>query len=118
MILVDTSVWINHLRRSNAKLAALLEEGQVACHPFIIGELILGNLSRDSEVPNLLAELSCVTLAEHHEVAAFVADHALQGSGIGWVDAHLLCSAALSDAKLWTLDGRLRSAAEGSGLQA
>ena len=118
MILVDTSVWIDHLRRANARLAALLEEGQVVCHPFIIGELILGNLSRGSEVPDLLAELPSATLAEHAEVVRFLADRDLQGSGIGWVDAHLLCSAALSGAKVWTLDRRLRSAAEGSGLQA
>lgn len=118
MILVDTSVWIDHLRRANAKLAALLEDGRVVCHPFIIGELILGNLSRGSEVPELLGELPSVTLSEHEEVVVFVADRALEGSGIGWVDAHLLCSAALSGAKVWTLDGRLSSVAEGSGLQA
>lgn len=87
-------------------------------HPFIIGELVLGNLRRGSEVPDLLAELPSVTLADHDEVLLFVAAHALAGSGIGWADAHLLCSAALSGAKVWTLDRRLQSVAGGIGLQA
>ncbi|HEV8239714.1 MAG TPA: type II toxin-antitoxin system VapC family toxin [Thermoanaerobaculia bacterium] len=118
MILVDTSVWVDHLRRSNSKLAALLEDGQVACHPFVIGELALGHLKRGSEVPDLLGELPSVTLADHHEVMAFVAAHALAGSGVGWVDAHLLCSAALSGVKLWTLDRPLLAVAERCGLRA
>jgi len=118
LILVDTSVWVDHLRRSNAKLAGLLEHGQVACHPFVIGELVLGNLSPRSEVPNLLAELPLVDLVEHDEVMVFVAAHALAGSGIGWVDAHLLCSAALSGAKIWTGDRQLHAAAEKCGLHA
>ena len=118
MILVDTSVWVDHLRRSNAKLASLLEDGLAACHPFVIGELALGHLKRGSEVPDLLAELPSVTLAEHDEVMVFVAAHALEGSGIGWIDAHLLCSAALSAGRLWTLDRSLHAAAESTGLLA
>ena len=118
MILVDTSVWVDHLRRANAKLAGLLEDGQVVCHPFVIGELVLGNLSPGSEVPELLAELPIAALAGHDEVMVFVAAHALGGSGIGWVDAHLLCSAALSGAKIWTGDRQLHAAAERCGLQA
>ena len=117
MILVDTSVWVDHLRRSNARLAALLEEGQVVCHPFVLGELILGNLGRRSEVVDLLAELPSATLADHDEVMVFVAAQALAGSGIGWVDAHLLCSAALSRAELWTLDRRLDAVARRSAPQ-
>ena len=117
MILVDTSVWVDHLRRSNTKLSALLEEGQVACHPFVIGELVLGNLRRGSEVPDLLAALPSVDMADHDVVMVFVAVNVPARSGIGWVDAHLLCSAALSGAKIWTLDRRLRSVAESSGLQ-
>jgi predicted nucleic acid-binding protein len=118
LILVDTSVWVDHLRRSNEKLAALLEEGHVVCHPFVIGELVLGNLKRGSEVPDLLGELPSIDLAEHDEVVVFVVAHALEGSGIGWVDVHLLCSAALSGAKVWTLDRRLHAIAVSHGLQA
>jgi predicted nucleic acid-binding protein len=111
VILVDTSVWVDHLRRGNARLAAQLEEGHVAWHPFVLGELVLGNLRPDSEVPALLTELPCAVIAEHEEALAFVARHALAGTGISWVDVHLLCSAALSDAGLWTLDRRLQAVA-------
>ena len=118
MILVDTSVWVDHLRRGNARLAALLEQGEVVWHPFVIGELILGNLRADSEVPGLLRELSAAVVAEHEEVVVFVARHSLGASGIGWVDAHLLCSAALSRGRLWTLDRRLERIAGKLDLQA
>ena len=109
MILVDTSIWVDHLRRPNARLTALLEDGEVLWHPFVLGELILGNLRPDSEVPLFLMELPKAVVAEHEEALAFVRRHALAGSGIGWVDVHLLCSAALSRARLWTLDGRLQA---------
>jgi predicted nucleic acid-binding protein len=118
MILVDTSVWVDHLRSGNARLAALLEEGAVTWHPFVLGELILGNLRADSEVPELLSELPVAVVAEHEEAVSFVSRHALAGSGIGWVDVHLLCSAALSQARLWTLDRRLHAAASRLDLHA
>jgi predicted nucleic acid-binding protein len=118
MILVDTSVWVDHLRRGNARLAALLEAGEVAWHPFVLGELVLGNLRRDSEVPQLLAKLPVAAVAEHGEALTFVRRHALAGSGIGWVDVHLLCSAALTRARLWTLDRRLAATAARLDLQA
>jgi hypothetical protein len=111
MILVDTSVWVDHLRRGNARLAALLDEGEVAWHPFVLGELVLGNLRADSEVPALLSELPRVVVAEHEEAMGFIARHGLAGNGIGWVDVHLVCSAALSHARLWTLDHRLQQLA-------
>ena len=118
MILVDTSVWVDHLRRGNARLETLLEGGEVTWHPFVLGELILGNLRTDSEVPALLSELPVAVVAEHEEAIAFVRRHALAGSGIGWVDLHLLCSAALSQARLWTLDGRLQAVASRLDLHA
>ena len=111
MILVDTSVWVDHLRRGNAELARLLEAAEVAWHPFVLGELLLGNLRPDSEVPALLGELPPAVVAEHEEAIAFVERHRLGGAGIGWVDVHLLCSTALSNARLWTLDRRLRAVA-------
>lgn len=118
MILVDTSVWVDHLRRPSARLRALLEDGEVLWHPFVLGELILGNLRRDSEVPLLLLDLPTAVVAEHDEALAFVRRHELAGSGIGWVDLHLLCAAALSHARLWSLDKRLQSAASLLDLQA
>jgi predicted nucleic acid-binding protein len=111
MILVDTSVWVDHLRRGNARLSALLEQGEVSWHPFVLGELTLGNLRAGSEVPELIGELPLAVVAEHEEALAFVGRHALSGSGIGWVDLHLLCSAALSSSRLWTLDRRLQAIA-------
>ena len=118
MILVDTSVLIDHLRRPNVRLATLLEEGEVLWHPFVLAELILGNLRPDSEVPLLLLDLPTAVVAEHDEALAFVRRHELAGSGIGWVDVHLLCAAALSRARLWSVDRRLQAAAEQLDLQA
>ena len=118
MILVDTSVWVDHLRHPKPRLVDLLEAAEVACHPFIIGELVLGNLSPRSEVPSLLVDLPVVALAEHGEAMSFVSRNSLAASGIGWVDVHLLCSAALSHAPIWTLDRRLASIAARLGLAA
>ena len=118
MILVDTSVWIDHLRHGNARLSALLEDGLVLLHPFVVGELALGHLRRRTEVLGLLSELPLAKAAEHAEVLEFVQRHGLAGSGIGWVDAHLLASAALSRAALWTLDRRLVRAATRLALSA
>jgi predicted nucleic acid-binding protein len=111
LILVDTSVWVDHLRRGNARLSALLEEGLVLLHPFVVGELALGHLRQRSEILELLSELSQADAAQHGEVLEFVERHGLAGSGVGWVDAHLLASAALIRASLWTLDRRLVRAA-------
>lgn len=118
MILVDTSVWVDQLRYGNTRLKTLLEEGEVTWHPYVLGELVLGNLRADSEVPLLLTALPQATVAEHHEAIGFVERHRLAGSGIGWVDVHLLCSAALSRARLWTFDRRLQSVAARLHLQA
>jgi predicted nucleic acid-binding protein len=109
-MLVDTSVWIEHLRRSDPALVALLHDGKVECHPFIIGELAAGSLHRRSEMLRLLAALPGVPLAEHHEALAFLEAHDLMGRGLGWVDVHLLASAKLGGTPLWTYDRRLREA--------
>jgi predicted nucleic acid-binding protein len=110
-MLVDTSVWIDHFRRRNAALASLLARGRVLRHPFVVGELAGGALARRAEILSLMAALPAAVVAEHDEVLALVASHGLAGSGIGWIDAHLLAAALLSSASLWTLDRRLARAA-------
>ena len=111
MILGDTSVWVDHLRRGTPRLAALLTGGLVLVHPYVVGELALGRLKRRTEVLGLLEELPRAEAASHDEALEFVERHDLVGSGVGWVDVHLLVSAALTGASLWTLDRRLAAAA-------
>jgi predicted nucleic acid-binding protein len=115
-VLVDTSVWINHLRRPNAGLAHLLDEGRVVTHPFVIGELACGSLSRRHEVLRLIEALPAAPVATHEEVMTFIERQRLHGTGLGWVDAHLLASARLSRQSLWSADRRLREAAVRIGL--
>lgn len=113
MILVDSSVWIDHLRVGNAELSAALEAGLVLTHPFVVGELACGNITNRSEILAWLQNLSSAPVATHEEVLAFIDARSLMGRGIGYVDAHLLASAALADhARLWTRDRRLRRLAE------
>jgi predicted nucleic acid-binding protein len=116
VILVDTSVWIEHLRRRHAGLAALLATGDVACHPFVMGEIAIGSLRRRTEVLALLADLPGVALATHDDALAVVVERDLAGRGIGWVDVHLLASALLNRMPLWTLDRRLENAAHSLGV--
>ncbi|HKV98909.1 MAG TPA: type II toxin-antitoxin system VapC family toxin [Vicinamibacterales bacterium] len=111
MILVDTSVWVDHLRRHSARLAALLEDGQVVCHPFVLGELALGSLRNRAAVLELLAELPGATVVSHDEAMALVERHDLPGAGIGWVDVHLLAAALVQGLPIWTNDKRLDAAA-------
>jgi predicted nucleic acid-binding protein len=105
--LVDTSVWVVHLREGTIGLETLLEEGNVACHPFIIGELACGNLKNRHEILSLLETLPTSTQAEHEEVMQFIEAHSLMGKGLGYIDMHLLTSAILTDLPLWTLDKKL-----------
>jgi predicted nucleic acid-binding protein len=107
VILVDTSVWIDHLRRGQATLRRQLEEGRVVCHPFVVGELSLGLLRQRAEILARLQRLPQLPIARHEEVRALVERRRLMGSGIGWVDAHLLASVLIARARLWTLDARL-----------
>lgn len=103
MILVDTSVWVDHLRAGDAELAALLNGSQVLMHPFVLGELACGNLRNRMEVLALLKDLPRAAVATDEEVLFFIEQHALMGRGIGYVDAHLLAAVALGDVtRLWT----------------
>jgi predicted nucleic acid-binding protein len=107
VILVDTSVWIEHLRRRSSVLAGLLGQGQVACHPFVIGEIALGTLKNRTEILALLADLPMTKVVRQEDALALVARRELSGTGIGWVDLHLAASALVERLPLWTLDRRL-----------
>ena len=112
MILVDTSVWIDHLRGGDAVLESLLDRGGVLGHPFVIGELALGNLRRRDLVLGALRQLPRAAVASDEEVFGFIEARRLFGHGIGYIDAHLLASVRLTpDARLWTRDRRLRAIA-------
>lgn len=112
MILVDTSVWVDHLRSGDEGLVALLNSCQVAMHPFALGELACGNLRQREEVLALLKDLPRVAVASDDEVLFFIERRALMGRGIGYVDAHLLAAVALDGSSLlWTRDKRLRQVA-------
>jgi len=112
MILVDTSVWIDHLRSKDAELERLLNDGQVVSHPFITGELAVGNLSPRDVILRALSRLPEATVARDEEVLHLISSHSLFGRGIGYVDAHLLAAVQLtSGASLWTRDKRLHEIA-------
>ena len=117
MILVDTSVWVDHLRSGDDALATLLDAAGVLMHPFVLGELACGNLRNRKEVLGLLKDLPQATAARDDEVLFFIERQALMGRGIGYVDAHLLAAASLGgSARLWTRDKRLHAVAQGLGL--
>jgi predicted nucleic acid-binding protein len=112
MILVDTSVWVDHLRSNDPALVSALEAGAVFTHPFVVGELACGNLRNRREVIALLQDLPGAPVASDAEALAFIEARSLMGRGIGYVDVHLLASAALAgDARLWTRDLRLAGVA-------
>jgi predicted nucleic acid-binding protein len=117
MVLVDTSVWIDHFRGNSPALAALLNNATVLTHPFVLGELACGNMKNRGEVLGSLELLPAALLATHEETLRLVQDHRLWGRGIGWADAHLLASALLSNCALWTLDDRLAQAAMAAGVK-
>ncbi len=107
MVLVDTSVWVAHLRHGNPALEKLLNDGKVACHPFIIGELACGNLKNRNEILTYLQSLPMTILAEDEEVLNFIENNQLMGMGLGYIDVHLIASAVLTDVPLWTFDKTL-----------
>jgi len=112
VILIDTSVWIEHLRSASAILTELLGDGKVLGHPFVLGELSLGNLRRRNDILRMLRRLPQAASASHGEVLQLVEHESLFGRGIGYVDAHLLAAVRLSaGAALWTRDKRLRGIA-------
>ena len=117
MILVDTSIWVDHLRTGDPELVALLQNGLVLAHPWVTGELALGHLSRRSEIIGLLHNLPQATIATDVEVLTLIDDRHLSGLGIGYVDAHLLAATMLTaSSRLWTRDKRLATAAGHLGL--
>jgi len=116
MILVDTSVWINHFRKIDHELVDHLNIGSVACHPFIIGELACGNLSNREEILMLLQALPTTPILEPNEILHFIENKALIGRGLGYIDIHLLASSILGNVVFWTADRRLREAATELGL--
>ena len=116
MVLVDTSVWVAHLREGAIGLGELLIEGDVVCHPFIVGELACGNLKNRAEILSLLKALPMAVVAQHEEVMVFIESHNLMGKGLGYIDMHLLVSAILTNVPLWTVDKNLNQVSSKMGL--
>ena len=112
IVLADTSVWIDHLRSANQELVAELERGTVYIHPFVVGELACARLGNRTEILGRLQKLPSLPVATHPEVLHLIESQQLMGKGIGYVDAHLLASAALGNVRLWTRDRPLQSVAE------
>lgn len=112
MVLVDTSIWVAHLRQGLRRLENLLMDAEVICHPFIIGELACGNLKNRSEIISLLQSLPIAPTIEFEEFLFFIDRNHLMGKGIGFVDVHLLASAQLAGVPLWTADKKLKSAVD------
>lgn len=116
MVLVDTSIWVSHFRKGDARLQGLLHEGSVACHPFVIGELACGNLGDRKEILSFLQALPQAKTLDEGEALPFIEYYRLMGKGIGLVDVHLLASAFLSQASLWTSDKSLQKVADELGV--
>jgi predicted nucleic acid-binding protein len=116
-LLADSSVWIDHLRKPDQLLAHALRRRQVVVHPFVLGEIALGSIADRAGVLAALTSLRRVRKAEDGEVLALVERHGLHGTGLGWVDAHLLAGTLLTpETRLWTRDRRLHAAAERLGV--
>ena len=118
MILLDTSIWVDHLRGTNAVLREVLGAADGGVHPFVIGELALGHLRRRDEILGLLESLPQLPVASHEDVMNLVDLQDLAGAGIGWVDAHLLCAARLQGWRILTLDRGLERVAARLGVAA
>jgi len=119
MVIVDTSVWVDHLARQDERLCALLEEGEVLMHPMIAAELALGHLPRRTETLDALQALPRSPVAGHNEAMVFLNNERLHGLGIGYVDLHLLAAARLAPGiTLWTRDKRLHRAGVKLGVAA
>ena len=119
MLLPDTSVWIDHIRKPDPVLLRALADDQLVMHRFVIGEVALGSLKNRADIIADMYDLHRAEIADHEEVMTLVERHALFGRGIGWVDAHLLAATLLTPgARLWTRDRRLREAAMDLGVAA
>ncbi len=116
MVLVDTNIWINDLRKSDPALVGLLNHGSVVCHSFIIGELACGNLKNREEILGLFQSLPSTIVVEENEFMEFVETRKLMGRGLAFVDIHVLASAVVSGAVLWTGDKQLAQAATEIGV--
>lgn len=116
MILVDTSVWIDHLRQSESQLLQLLESGKVLTHPLVIEEIACGHLRNRNEIVDLLHSLPLSPLATHAEILGLISNQKLFGVGLGAIDVHLLASAKLAGANLWSKDKALSREAKRLGI--
>jgi len=117
MILVDTSIWIDHFRTSEPQLVSLLSRNEVLSHHFVVGEIALGSVAKRADVLRYMTNLPLSLAATHDEVMTFIDRHQLANTGLGYVDAHLLASAALTTgAALWSRDKNLRAAAARFGV--
>ena len=116
IVLVDSSVWIEHFRRGEPRLQELLSDALVLMHPFVLGELPCGTMKNRSAVLGYLDALPKAVIAIHEETFSLIDGQKLWGRGIGWVDAHLIASAFLSKCRFWTLDERLKEACNETGL--
>ena len=116
MVLVDTSVWIDHFLNSNAKLKQLLIDGDVFCHPLIIGEIACGNIKNRTEILSLLQSLPQASNVDNNEVLTFIENNKIMGQGIGYIDAAILAATLLSGTFLWTLDKKLKRIAVKIGI--
>lgn len=117
MVIVDTSIWVNHLRKGDKHLEKLLLDAEVICHEFVIGELACGNLKNRTEILSLLQSLPHSPTVDPQEFHYFIDKHQLMGRGIGFVDVHLLASAQLSRLPIWTADNKLTAVSEDLQLQ-
>lgn len=111
MVLVDTSIWIDHFRRGDAGLATLLESREVLCHPFVIGEIACGHLTSRKEILHRLGMLPSAAQVRHPEVLEFIDARRLSGMGLGFIDMHLLAAASLGGQRIWSRDKALLKAA-------
>ena len=117
MILADTSLWVGHLRSSSGELASALTSGQVLGHPHVTGEIACGNLRDRAIILRLLRDLPQAVLATEEEALECIEMTRLHGRGLGWTDVHLLASALLTPARLWTLDAALAREARRCGVE-
>jgi predicted nucleic acid-binding protein len=112
VILVDSSIWIEHLRRENATVSSLLSSRSILVHPFVIGEIAVGNLRNRRRVLDTLRDLPAAVVASDEEALHFIDRYLLAGRGLGYIDVHLLAAARLSHSVVWTADKRLQASAE------
>ncbi len=117
MILSDTPVWIDHLRIPDQRMFEFLNRGRILCHPFVVGEIAVGMFRGRDKLIDEMQRLPMVTVATDQEVLTLISDHKLYGSGVGYIDMHLLTSVLLTpDARLWTTDRRLNNVAQSFGV--